>query len=91
MSYKTRAVVTVIGHDRVGILNRVAEGIASANCNVIEITQSVLEDFFTMIMIIDITDATMSVDELQQSIDCRVPDMKVYVMHEEIFDAMHRI
>lgn len=88
---KQKAVVTVIGKDQVGILAKVSGACAAANANVEEVTQSVLSDFFCMIMIIDIAAATQELEELQASIAEAVPSMKVHVMHENIFDAMHRI
>lgn len=91
MKEQARAVVTVIGKDMVGILAKVSTACAEANANVIEVTQSVLEEFFCMIMIIDITDSNKQIDQLQQSISATVPDMQVHVMHENIFNSMHRI
>ena len=88
---KARAVVTVIGKDAVGILAKVSGICAKENANVIEVTQSVLSEFFCMIMIIDTSLCTSSVDEIQVAIQEEVPSMKVHVMHENIFDAMHRI
>ena len=88
---RERAVITVIGKDQVGILAKVSGVCADSNANVEEVTQSVLDDFFCMIMIIDITEATKTIEELQESIQASVETMKVHVMHENIFDAMHRI
>ena len=86
-----KAVITVVGKDMVGILAKVSTACAAAQANVIEVTQSVLEEFFCMIMIIDIENATAEIEELQQSISDSVPEMKVHVMHENIFNSMHRI
>ena len=86
-----KAVVTVVGKDMVGILAKVSAACADAQANVVEVTQSVLDEFFCMIMIIDIEKATMQIDQLQQSISNSVPDMKVHVMHENIFNSRHRI
>ena len=91
MKDTSRAVVTVIGKDMVGILAKVSTACAESNANVVEVTQSVLEDFFCMIMIIDIKEANKSIDELQHAIQIGVPEMKVHVMHENIFNSMHRI
>lgn len=91
MKNTTRAVVTVIGKDMVGILAKVSTACAESNANVIEVTQSVLEEFFCMIMIIDIKEANKQIDELQQTIQESVPEMQVHVMHENIFNSMHRI
>lgn len=91
MNNKTRAVVTVIGRDSVGILAAVSSVCAESSCNVIEVTQSVLEELFCMIMIIDMEKSTHTVDEIRQDIEKRVPAMQVHVMHEDIFNSMHRI
>ena len=91
MKSNAKAVVTVIGKDMVGILAKESTACAAAQANVIEVTQSVLEEFFCMIMIIDIENATAEIEELQQSISDSVPEMKVHVMHENIFNSMHRI
>lgn len=86
-----RAVVTVIGKDQVGILANVSAGCADAGANVIEVTQSVLDGYFCMIMVIDISKLTIDLDMLKQNIEKRVPSMVVHVMHQNIFDSMHRI
>lgn len=91
MSNKTRAVVTVIGKDSVGILAAVSSVCAESGCNVIEVTQSVLEELFCMIMIVDMENSTHTVDEIRQDIEKKVPAMQVHVMHEDIFNSMHRI
>lgn len=91
MKKTSKAVVTVIGKDTVGILAEVSAACAKVNANVVEVTQSVLDSFFCMIMIIDITEASKSIDELRQDIETKVPAMKVHVMHEDIFNSMHRI
>ena len=86
-----RAVVTVIGKDQVGILANVSAGCADAGANVIEVTQSVLDGYFCMIMVIDISKLTTDLDMLKENIEKRVPSMVVHVMHQNIFDSMHRI
>lgn len=91
MKDTSRAVVTVIGKDMVGILAKVSTACAESNANVVEVTQSVLEEFFCMIMIIDIKEANKQIDELQKAIQEKVPEMQVHVMHENIFNSMHRI
>ena len=86
-----KAIITVIGKDMVGILAKVSTACDQANANVVEVTQSVLESFFCMVMIIDITDANKSIEQLQKAIAAEVPAMQVHVMHENIFNSMHRI
>lgn len=86
-----RAVVTVIGKDMVGILGKVATTCANVNANVMEVTQSILHEYFAMIMIIDISALSCDIEELKQKLTASVPEMTIHVMHEEIFDSMHRI
>lgn len=86
-----RAVVTVIGKDMVGILAKVSTTCADANANVIEVTQSVLQEYFAMVMLIDIEKMNCELEVLKENLNRRVPDMTIHVMHEDIFNSMHRI
>jgi ACT domain-containing protein len=86
-----RAVVTVIGKDMVGILAKVSMTCAEANANVIEVTQSVLQEFFAMVMLIDMEKMNCELGELQERLKANVTGMTIHVMHEDIFNSMHRI
>lgn len=86
-----KAVVTVIGKDMVGILASVSAACAGKNANVLEVTQSILDGYFCMVMVIDISKMTCEIEELQKDLAAAVPDMVVHVMHEDIFNSMHRI
>lgn len=86
-----KAVVTVVGKDAVGILAKVSKACAEANANVIDVTQSVLTEIFCMIMIIDISELSIPLDELKKNIEAEATGMTIHVMHENIFNAMHRI
>ena len=86
-----KAVVTVIGKDMVGIIAKAAVTCAEANANVLEVTQSVLQEYFAMVMLIDITDINMEFSELAEALEKNVEGMEVHVMHEDIFNSMHRI
>lgn len=88
-----RAVITVIGKDNVGILHQVSGVCAQYQANVLEVTQSVLQDMFAMIMMVDIsamnTDFAVLSDELSALGDQL--GLSIHTMHEDIFNAMHRI
>lgn len=88
-----RAVLTVIGKDTVGILAKISTICAEYNGNVIEVTQSVMQDMFAMIMMVDITnlnaDFTVLADRMTKLGE--ELGLSIHTMHEEIFDAMHRI
>lgn len=86
-----KAVITVLGKDMVGILARVSQTCAEANVNVVEVTQSILEEYFAMIMLVDISKMNVSIDEFQKKLKEKVSDMEIHVMHEDIFNSMHRI
>ena len=85
-----KAVVTVIGKDMVGILARVSTACADMNANVLEVTQSILDGYFCMVMIVDISNMDADIDGLDTRLKSAVPDMVVHVMHEDIFNSMHR-
>jgi len=88
-----KAVVTVVGRDTVGILAKVSVVCAEHNANVIDVTQSVMKDLFTMVMLLDITDITGDFAVLQNAL-YELGDkigMKIHVMHEDIFNSMHHI
>ena len=88
-----RAVLTVIGKDTVGILSKVSACCAKCNVNITEVTQSVLQDIFCMIMICDIKDISTSFDAFSDTLAAlgKAENLSVKVMHEDIFNSMHRI
>ena len=88
-----RTVITVIGKDTVGILAKVCTVCANANVNVTEVTQTIQQDLFVMIMMVDMDKATIPFTELQSQLDKLGEQMglKILAIHEEIFNAMHRI
>ena len=87
------AVITVIGKDMVGILARVSTICAQNNVNVVEITQSILQDLFAMIMMVDISKCSVPFSELSDQLEALGDEMglKIHTMHEDIFNSMHRI
>ena len=88
-----RAFITVIGKDTVGILAKVSQKCAESGINVMEVTQSVLQEMFAMIMLVDIAKATVSLETLSDELEAIGSEMglKIHVMHEDIFNSMHRI
>ena len=88
-----RAVVTVIGKDTVGILHKVSGICAEYNVNVIEVTQSVLQDMFAMIMLVDITAINADFAKLVDRMDRLGKELglSIHTMHEDIFNSMHTV
>ena len=91
MDNQESAVLTVVGVNDVGILARTATCVAEANGNVIQVSQIVMDKFFTMNMLIDITGLKGSIKDLEESLKERLPGIEVHLMHENIFNSMHRI
>ena len=88
-----RAVVTVIGKDTVGILHKVSGICAEFNVNVIEVTQSVLQELFAMIMLVDISSIKGDFSELVDRMESLGKELglSIHTMHEDIFNSMHTI
>jgi len=89
-----RAIVTIVGVDRVGIIAGIANIIADANVNILDISQSVMrEEFFTMIMMVDLSRSSVAFEELGRRLRDKGRELSVQVeiQREEIFKAMHRV
>ena len=88
-----KAVVTVIGKDSVGIIAEVSAECACHNANIVDITQSVLKDYFAMIMLVEIDNMKTEFSDFQKKL-AELGERKgldVRAMHEDIFNTMHRI
>lgn len=88
-----KAVITVIGKDSVGILAKVSEACSKADVNIVEVTQSVLQDMFAMIMLVEIDKSNIGFEQIRTNLKAvgESTNTKVHVMHEDIFNSMHRI
>jgi len=89
----TRVIVTVIGEDKVGIIANVSAVLASANANIIDISQTTLQEFFAMIMMADLQHATAPFDEIKRRLNAKGEEMglRIDAQHEDVFKYMHRI
>lgn len=87
-----KAIVTVIGHDHVGIIAEVCSLLAAEKVNIEDISQTILQDYFTMIMMVDVDDPT-DFRALQQQLQDKGESMglSIRIQREDIFTAMHRI
>ena len=88
-----KAIITVIGKDTVGILAKVSAACAADNANIVEVTQSVLQDMFAMVMLIEFNEEKIDFEKLRTDLDAggEATATKIHVMHEDIFNSMHRI
>ncbi len=88
-----KTIVTVIGVDKVGIIARVSTLLAQYNANILDINQTVMQEYFTMIMMVDIQGCSVSFEDLKRKLTELGEEMgmTIHVQREEIFNAMHRI
>lgn len=88
-----KAIVTVVGKDRVGIIAAVCVHLASFNVNVLDISQTVMQGYFTMMMAVDVTDANIPLAQLAQAMEEKGKEMNLSIrlQREDIFEAMHRV
>ena len=88
-----KAVITVVGHDCKGIIAKVSAKCTEMGANIVEITQSVLKEYFAMIMVVDLSELnlpfTAMVDGMKKLGEENGLDIRT--MHEDIFNSMHRI
>ena len=88
-----KAIITVVGHDTVGIIARVCTYLSDSHVNVLDISQTIIDGFFNMMMIVDYTTSTVDFSELNSHLEALGEEIGVNVrcQREEIFTKMHRI
>lgn len=88
-----KAIVTVVGKDRVGIMAGVCTALAQYNVNVLDISQTVMQGYFTMMMVTQVENSSVPLAELVARMEQLGKDMglSIRVQREDIFEAMHRI
>ena len=88
-----RSIVTVIGHDRVGIIAEVCAMLSAQKVNILDISQTILQGYFTMFMLVDVSECPISFTELAKSLaeNGKATGLDIRMQREEIFNAMHRI
>ena len=88
-----KLVVTVVGKDRVGIIAMVSRILAENNVNILSINQNILDGFFNMILIAEISGSKIKLTELQQRLreSGRGINVDIKAQHEDIFNVMHNI
>ena len=88
-----RAIVTVIGEDQVGIIAAVATMLAAAQVNILDISQSIMQEFFVMIMMVDLVRSNQGFDQLKDALNARgiAMGLKIDIQREDVFKLMHRV
>ena len=88
-----KAIVTVVGKDTVGIIAAVCVELASYNVNVLDISQTVMQGYFTMMMAVDVSASNVPLAQLAQRLEQKGKEMNLSIrlQREDIFEAMHRV
>lgn len=88
-----RAVVTVVGKDKTGIIAKISTFLAEKEINILDISQTILDKYFTMIMLVDLSAANIKLADLAE--ECKTLGenigMSIHVQHEDIFNTMHSV
>lgn len=88
-----KAIVTVIGEDRIGIIAQVCTLLAEQDVNILDISQTVMQEIFTMTMLVDTAASSAPFDQLREALKAKGEEMglNIRIQREDIFNAMHRI
>ncbi len=88
-----KAFITVIGHDTVGVIAKVSTLCSELNINIEDVTQSILQGMFAMIMLVDISGCNVSHEEMRSRVETlgKEMGMQINITRQEVFDAMHTI
>ena len=88
-----RAIITVLGQDKVGIIAAICTLLAQNNVNILDISQTILQSSFTMVMAVDLSASRLAIGELRNELDALGASlgMSIRIQREELFDAMHRV
>ena len=88
-----RAIITVVGTDKVGIIAKVSTLLCENGINILDITQTIMQDMFTMIMLVDFEKSESDVKSISEKLDVIAKEMElsIHVQREELFQSMHRI
>lgn len=88
-----RVILTAFGVNNTGIVSSITRALSNANCDLQDISQKIMQEFFTMIILIDITNSTKDLKELQEEMNRVASELKIkiFMQHEDLFRYMHRI
>ena len=88
-----KCILTVIGKDKPGIIAKVSSLLASENVNIEDISQTIMQSTFTMIMLVNIEKSNLSMKELKEKLNLIGEEIgvSIHLQHEDVFDAMHKV
>ena len=88
-----KAIITVVGKDQKGIIANVSNILFENNVNIVDISQTIMQDMFTMIMMVEFSSSDVSITDINDKLSVAEKEMglSIHVQREEIFRSMHRI
>ncbi len=88
-----KGIITVIGKDKIGIISGISTKLAECRVNILDISQTILQGYFTMMMLVDLEKMNISFHELKEKLDIVGSQLEVsiIVQHEDVFKSMHRV
>lgn len=88
-----KGIITVLGHDQVGIIAKVCTLLAQEGINILDISQTIVQNYFNMLMIVDLKETKSSFEDIVKSLSDLGDEIGVSIklQHEDIFNSMHRI
>jgi ACT domain-containing protein len=88
-----RVILTAFGLNKPGIIAALTKALGESNCDIQDLSQKIMSDFFTVIMVVDLAGANKELRELQESLNkvAEILKIKVFIQHEDVFRLMHRI
>lgn len=88
-----KAIITVLGKDKVGIISGVSKALSDMNINILDISQTIMNDMFTMIMQVDTAKANVEFSKIAENLRAESEKLgvEIRIQHEDIFNSMHRI
>lgn len=88
-----KAIVTVMGTDKTGIIASVSQALANFNINILDINQTIMQNIFTMIMLVDISGINRELAEISKELKLlgEELELQIIIQHEDIFNSMHKI
>lgn len=90
---RMKAIITVVGEDKVGIIASVSGELAQRKVNILDITQTILQNYFTMMMLVELSEMELSLEKLKTALEeiGKRLGVSIRIQHEEIFRTMHRV
>lgn len=88
-----RVILTSFGVNNMGIVSSITKALSDSNCDILDISQKIMQEFYTLIMLIDVTNSHKDIKDLQEVMNsiAELLKIKIYLQHEDVFKYMHRI